>query len=99
MEDPKLAEDLADSVMQPHLIEQQHTTQRLASAALTKARVLLVISLAIAGFAIYFVITNPHPVDKTDFLLVGIAAMNLFTGWSRCRDAKQSSGCVNRPTP
>ena len=99
MEDLKSNAEMAESVLQPHLVEQQHNTRRLAFVALRNARVMFVISLLIAGSAIYLVATNPHSADKTDFLLVGVAAMNLFVCSSRYRDAKQASGCVNRRAP
>ena len=42
MEDLKSNAEMAESVLQPHLVEQQHKTRRLAFVALRNARVMFV---------------------------------------------------------
>ena len=97
MEDLKQTEDLATSVMQPHLLEQERTTRRLATVALRRARILLILALAIAALAVYLVTSNLRPVNATNALLIAVSAMNLLLLWSRYRIAKQSANLVNGP--
>ena len=97
MEDLKQTEDLATSVMQPHLLEQERTTRRLATVALRRARILLILALAIAALAVYLVTSNPRPVNATNALLIAVSAMNLLLLLSRYRSAKQSANLVNGP--